>query len=142
MVQIVYWYRRPKIRRDISFCGHAILGDQVFVIENALEDERFADIPLVTGAPDIRVYAGAPIAMPSGNKLGTLCIIDRKPREFSEKQRALLKDLAEIVISELVAQQTANEDPLTHIFNRRDFEVLANKALANCRRYDWNATLV
>lgn len=128
--------------RDISFCGHAILGDEVFVIEDTLLDPRFADNPLVTGPPNIRFYAGCPIAMPSGNKLGTLCVIDSEPRKFSVKDGELLKDLAQIVIGEFVSQQAATVDALTSIFNRRGFEVLANKALANSRRYGWNCALV
>lgn len=79
--------------RDISFCGHAILGNEVFIVENALKDYRFSDNPLVTGGPEIRFYAGAPIAMPSGNKLGTLCIISPVEREFSAEKSALLHDL-------------------------------------------------
>jgi len=128
--------------RDISFCGHAILGEEVFTIENALLDERFADNPLVTGPPDIRFYAGAPIRLPSGNKIGTLCIIDQHPREFSQQQQALLKDLSEVVISELAAQQAATIDALTGIYNRRGFEILAKKALSNARRYGWTSSLI
>jgi len=131
-----------ETERDISFCGHAILGTEVFVIEDASKDERFADNPLVTGPPDIRFYAGCPITMPSGNSMGTLCIIDSKPRVFGTEQKSLLQDLADIVIGEFVAQQAATIDPLTQIYNRRGFDVLANKALANCRRYGWNATIV
>lgn len=128
--------------RDISFCGHAILGDEVFTIENTLEDDRFADNPLVTGPPDIRFYAGAPIKLPSSNKIGTLCIIDREPRTFTQQQRDLLKDLSEVVISELAAQQAATIDPLTNTYNRRGFEILANKALSNARRYGWSSSLI
>lgn len=80
--------------RNISFCGHAILGDDLLVIENALEDERFRDNPLVTGAPHIRFYAGKPLATPSGVKLGTLCLIGREPRAFSEEDRLTLEDMA------------------------------------------------
>ena len=128
--------------RDVSFCGHAILGDHVFVVENALKDIRFSDNPLVVGGPEIRFYAGAPIAMPSGNKLGTLCIISPEVREFGPDQEALLNDLAKIVINELVSQQAATLDVLTGIHNRRGFEMLANKTIANCARYGWKTTLV
>lgn len=124
--------------RDVSFCGHAILSDEVFIVENALNDIRFKDNPLVTGGPEIRFYAGAPLAMPSGNKLGTLCVISSEAREFGPDQSALLYDLSKIVISELVSQQ----DVLTGILNRRGFEMLAEKTLANCERYSWKATLV
>lgn len=128
--------------RDISFCGHAILGDEVFIVENALKDIRFSDNPLVTEGPEIRFYAGAPIAMPSGNKLGTLCIISPEPREFTAEQSELLHDLAKIVISELVSQQAATQDALTGVNNRRGFEMLANKVISNCARYGWETTLI
>ncbi|WP_019528081.1 GAF domain-containing protein [Dasania marina] len=87
--------------RDISFCGHAILGDAVFVVENALEDERFSDNPLVTGPPNIRFYAGCPLSSSQGHKLGTLCIIDDKPRSFDSESRELLASFAEMVECEL-----------------------------------------
>ena len=80
--------------RDISFCGHAILGDGLFVVEDATRDLRFAANPLVSGDPHIRFYAGSPLQIAEGYKLGTLCIIDRKPRLLDERQRDLLTDLA------------------------------------------------
>ncbi|CCQ72824.1 PAS domain S-box protein [Magnetospira sp. QH-2] len=101
--------------RDISFCGHAILQDDVFVIGNALEDERFADNPLVTGAPKIRFYAGAPLFAPGGERVGTLCIIDVEPRHLSTEQVSTLRDLADGVEAEmertalLQASDTASE---------------------------------
>ena len=66
--------------REISFCGHAILGDDIFLVPDAALDERFSNNPLVTGEPHIRFYAGCPLRMANGSKLGTLCIIDRQPR--------------------------------------------------------------
>jgi len=91
--------------RDISFCGHAILGADAFIVENALNDHRFADNPLVTGEPSIRFYAGAPLEDRSGNRLGTLCLIDRKPRAFSAEDKHNLRDLADMVEREFQYQE-------------------------------------
>lgn len=90
--------------RDNSFCAHAINETKVFVIENALEDERFFDNPLVTGEPNIRFYAGCPLTMENGSALGTLCIIDTKPRTFDETAVALLEDLGAITEIELLVE--------------------------------------
>ncbi len=87
--------------REISFCGHAILSDEIFYIANALEDPRFCDNPLVTGAPHLRCYVGAPLHAPTTERVGTLCLIDTKPRDFSAEDLSLLRDLADIVESEL-----------------------------------------
>ena len=86
--------------RDISFCGHAILGNEVFVIPNAIEDERFADNPLVVNDPKIRFYAGCPLTI-NGHKMGTLCLIDTVARSFSAEDIEALKDLAHAVEQEL-----------------------------------------
>jgi len=83
--------------RDISFCGHAILGDDIFEIPNALDDDRFNDNPLVTGDPNIRFYAGIPLISSNKYALGTLCVIDRQARELSAEQRTALKKLANLV---------------------------------------------
>jgi GAF domain-containing protein len=72
--------------RDASFCAYAILGDGILVIPDATKDERFADNPLVTGPPFIRFYAGCPLREPQGYKIGTLCLIDRLPRQLDEQQ--------------------------------------------------------
>ncbi len=71
-----------EMSRDTSFCGYSILGDETFVVENALLDERFADNPLVTGEPNIRFYAGRPLTIGDGFKMGTLCLIDSKPQKI------------------------------------------------------------
>jgi len=120
--------------RDISFCGHAILDDDIFLIEDATNDERFNDNPLVTQAPFIRFYAGCPLKLPNSRKMGTLCIIDDKPRSFDKEDLDLLKDLAIMVENEIAALQFATIDELTKISNRRGFLMLAEKSLAFCKR--------
>ncbi len=87
--------------RNISFCGHAILDEGAFVIPDAKKDPRFADNPLVTGFPAIRMYAGQPIHSPDGKRVGTLCVIDPVPRELDSDDLSLLEDLAILVENEL-----------------------------------------
>jgi PAS domain S-box-containing protein len=87
--------------RNISFCGHAILNEEIFIVTNAAENPVFADNPLVVGTPNIRFYAGAPLHAPDGERVGTLCIIDPKPRAFSHEDGLILRDLADCVEGEL-----------------------------------------
>ncbi|MFO7786953.1 MAG: PAS domain-containing protein [Halospina sp.] len=89
--------------RDISFCGHAIYQEQVLVVENALEDPRFHDNPLVTGPPYIRFYAGVPFRAPTGYYIGTFCIIDTFPRQLSSDADTALRDFAGMVEEQLQA---------------------------------------
>lgn len=87
--------------RDISFCGHTILHDEVMVVKDARKDERFHDNPLVLGPPFIRFYAGAPLTLSSGHRVGTLCLIDQKPRQLEEEELDHLRVLAHMVSMEL-----------------------------------------
>ncbi len=90
--------------RDISFCGHALVESEALVIPDALADPRFADNPLVLGAPFIRFYAGAPLRVPGSAVLGTLCLIDTRPRRLDRTDLAILGSLRDLVVQELVAQ--------------------------------------
>jgi len=92
--------------RDISFCAHAILYEDILVVENALKDERFHDNPFVVQDPKIRFYAGCPLLV-NGYRMGTICIIDQKPRHFTDDDRQLLKDLAVMAEQELAVSQPA-----------------------------------
>ncbi|GHG73759.1 hypothetical protein GCM10010919_26870 [Alishewanella longhuensis] len=87
--------------REISFCGHAILEPDIFEVTDAQTDPRFYDNPLVTAAPYIRFYAGAPLTI-DGQRLGTLCIIDSKPRQLDSRERQILRDFAAAVEQEII----------------------------------------
>lgn len=90
--------------RDISFCGHAILRDEVMVVRDATQDERFHDNPLVTGPPFIRFYAAAPLKLSSGHAVGTLCLICSQPRRLDSEEDEHLRVLARMVSMELENQ--------------------------------------
>ncbi len=83
--------------RDMAFCSHAILNDELFVVNDALADARFADNPLVTGAPGIRFYAGAPVRLSNGQRVGTLCVVDHRARQLDATQRDVLMSLSKAV---------------------------------------------
>ncbi len=87
--------------RAVAVCDHAIRQDDVFVVPDASQDERFANNPLVTGPLHLRFYAGMPIREPTGFKVGTLCVIDKQPRHFDAKEFETLKHLARMVESEI-----------------------------------------
>lgn len=127
--------------REISFCGHAILDDEVFIIPDSLQDKRFVDNPLVVDEPHIRFYAGCPLNV-NGCRIGTLCIIDQVPRDFKDKDVNALRDLATMVERELDAVQLATFDELTGISNRRGFVSLAQHCLKFSVRNKFPVTMV
>jgi GAF domain-containing protein len=87
--------------RDVSFCGHAILQTDTLVVSDATQDPRFFDNPLVTSDPNIRFYAGAPLILPSGMAVGTLCIIDTAPRTLDAVELTILASLRDLLVMEL-----------------------------------------
>ncbi len=131
-----------EFQREFSFCGHAILEDGIFEVPDARLDQRFHDNPLVTETPNIRFYAGCPINVPNGSKIGTLCVIDNIPRKFDEEDKELLRDLTRMVETEIAAVETATIDDLTALSNRKGFEALAQHALRLCKRLEKPATLL
>lgn len=91
--------------RDISFCGHAIMKPELFIIEDASLDPRFSDNPLVIGAPHVRFYAGAPLRSPSGHRIGTLCVIDTVPRKLGAVELSVLEALRSLVNETLAGKR-------------------------------------
>lgn len=93
--------------RDIAFCSHTILQEQVFEVQNATLDKRFKNNPLVTQAPFIHYYAGAPITMPTGENIGSICVISPKPHVLSELQKLMLQGLANTISKTLLSRKDA-----------------------------------
>lgn len=123
--------------RNISFCGHAILSDQIFEVEDARSDPRFAANPLVTGDPEIRFYAGVPLQLDDGAHVGTLCVIDHVPHHLDETQREILKDLAQAAVCLL----QKNRDVLEVIAwkNRVEEDNKASRLLASIVQHSLDA---
>jgi len=98
-----------ETERDVSFCAHAILQSDLFIIPDATLDKRFANSPLVTSDPKVRFYAGAPLVTPDGHALGTLCVMDSVPLELNPDQRQALRVLAHHVVSQLELRRHSRE---------------------------------
>jgi diguanylate cyclase (GGDEF)-like protein len=133
----------PETPRAMSFCAHAIHSDNLMIVENTTEDARFAENPLVIGEPKIRFYAAAPLRGHNGARLGTLCVIDRKPRSLDAEQRARLVDLAAIAVDEMELRlrnrkltELNRTDPMTGIYNRMHFMEAAEVERVRSNRYN------
>lgn len=107
----------PETARDVSFCSHAIGDDDVMVVPDATADPRFAANSLVVGEPRIRFYAGAPLVLASGQRIGTLCIIDRRRRDLDERERRALKLMAEQVVDLLELRRLRHSQQISQIIS-------------------------
>jgi GAF domain-containing protein len=131
-----------ELDRKVAFCAHAIMEPrQALVVDDLMGDDRFAGNPLVTEAPHIRFYAGAPIVDPDGFALGTIAVIDARPRQFSAAQREALVDLSTLVMTALRSRRNALElgqlartDHLTGIANRAQFELAVASEIQQAAR--------
>ena len=125
-----------------SFNGQAMNNDDVLVVSDVRDDDRFCNNPLIHAAPNIRFYASCPLRSANHEHFGTFCLIDNQPREFSSQDVDTLRELARMVEAELFATTLATTDELTGISNRRGFNAIAGQALAVCRDMRGPATLV
>lgn len=127
--------------RDQAFCGHAILQNEPLIVEDASTDQRFSDNPLVITEPFIRFYAGAQLVSKDGHTLGTLCLIDDKPRQLRENDNRLLKELAKLAMNEIELkifqlhdekrEKYQNRDEFSNAYNQKTFKRLLE---AECSR--------
>jgi diguanylate cyclase (GGDEF)-like protein len=121
--------------RDVSFCSHTIERAEPFVVADARQDPRFAENPLVTGAPFIRSYAGTPLTSPDGYNVGSLCVIDVESRQFSVSELAILNSFARLVMDEMALRQIASTDHLSGALSRRAWTERAEAEIGRARRY-------
>lgn len=126
-----------RTKRSEAFCNLTIMQDKTLVINNVHKHPRFSNSPLVNQPPYVKFYAGCPIHSPSGEKLGTMSIIDTAPREFSAADEQLLTALAAMVDTEIAANLILDEDHLTGLLNRRGFENRAAALLKLCKQHNY-----
>ena len=141
--------------RDVAFCSHTILQDDVMVVNDARTDERFHDNPLVTGSPNIVFYAGCPIRSTDGHHVASICVIDQKTREFTSADSQILRDLAYIVEREIrditacapdeqrdIAKRKNQVDLVTRTWNREAIFNLLDKQILRARQDGNGAAII
>ncbi|MCB1693070.1 MAG: sensor domain-containing diguanylate cyclase [Pseudomonadales bacterium] len=128
--------------RELAICGHTMLTDDVLVIEDCASDARVYGNPFVVQPPYVRFYAGVRLNAPGDLCIGTLCILDTRPRTLTRDDIGILRDLARMVELELLAQSKSSSDDLTGLSNRKGFNDISKHAIAWCRRMEKPATLM
>ncbi|RAZ84173.1 sensor domain-containing diguanylate cyclase [Mesorhizobium hawassense] len=135
------WYKayegleNREVSRDQTFCKYTMQDLMPLVVPDARDDARFARNPMVTAAPQVRFYAGVPLRTTDGHNIGTICAIGFEPRAFSQRESAILSDLAALAMDELELRQLASVDALTGALSRRAFKERAASALALAQRH-------
>ena len=132
----------PQSSRETSFCTQTIRQHGVTVVEDASADPRFRNNPFVASRPGVRCYMGAPLTTPDGYNVGTFCVMDTIPRDFSDVDRDIISGLARLAMSHLELRLVANEDTQTGAMSRRGFLKVLDNELEKCRRYKLSASLV
>lgn len=124
-----------------AFFEHAIIGDDILCIEDTLLNPDFRDSPFVVNPPHIRFYAGCPLQIFDGIKVGTLCLLDHQPHPFSDSDKEMLRDLAALAAQEIATSQMSTMDELTLLANRRWLLTVGEHTLGLCKRLGKPATL-
>ena len=128
--------------REISFGAHTILQEEIMIVKNTLNDDRFKDNPLVTGKPDIRFYLGCPLKIEGQFNIGTLCLIDHKLQHFNNFDLNIIKDLALTIESEFAIEHSSTIDKLTQLSNRQGLILVGKQIIKRCNQYDKNVLLL
>jgi diguanylate cyclase (GGDEF)-like protein len=142
------WYKAARgisatsIPRADAFCNETIRQAGPMAVTDATADPRFADNPMVLGAPHVRSYLGVPLTTPDGYNIGTLCAIDTEPRPFDARQGDILRKLGEIVVEQFELRQVAKQDAMTGALTRSGFFAEMEKEFRRANRYDRPSALV
>ncbi|NNC63397.1 MAG: sensor domain-containing diguanylate cyclase [Gammaproteobacteria bacterium] len=132
----------PESESATVFCNKTIRAEDAFVVSDTQADPQFSSKPCVVGGLKVRSYAGFPVHASDGACVGTLCVMDERPRQFSEDHIANLRSFAEMVDRELALLTQTTSDELTRLMNRRGFIQIAEHMLALCQRNEKPATLI
>jgi len=142
------WYKAStglainEVAREQTFCQHIIADERPLVVQDATKDPKFQHHPFVVNDPNIRFYAGVPIKTHDGHNIGTLCIVDTVPHDFSSGEIAVMEDLAHVVMEALELRLTANTDSLTGAISRRAFKAEVDHAAALALRHHHDLSVV
>ncbi len=142
------WYKscigvpQGEVPRQDTFCRYVIDDGMPLVVTDATRDARFAQNPYVVGAPGVRFYAGLPLKTRDGHNVGSLCLVDMKPRGFTAEQVEIMAGLAQIVMDELELRLYADKDTLTGVSSRRSFKEATGRAIALALRHHQTLSMV